>query len=287
MLQGTLLIVHAGAMGDFILTWPALIRLKRAGYRLSAVLPSRSLGLGLRFGLIDEGLDMDIESRSVLPFFAGDRLPGCVRPDGAILWMDKDEGITNLIRSSAFLPVLFIDPKPLGPGHAARFHCEAIRQGYPVESVDNLILGFPDARPFGRTALIHPGSGSRAKSFSPDCYRKIGDKLIRLGFQTAYLLGPAELDSGLQESFQSEPIIRSTTVDFLADQLNQTGLFIGNDSGPSHLTGFMGVPTISLFRSTDPAVWGAIGRKVGHLKGNNESELVESMLLTIQKWLRE
>jgi len=53
----------------------------------------------------------------------------------------------------------------------------------------------------------------------------------------------------------------------LAAVLSQCSLFIGNDSGITHLAAALGVPTIALFGPTDPYVWGPRGTKVYIARG--------------------
>jgi len=52
----------------------------------------------------------------------------------------------------------------------------------------------------------------------------------------------------------------------VADELRRCRLFIGNDSGITHIAAYWGAPTIALFGPTDPAVWGPLGRRVKVLK---------------------
>jgi ADP-heptose:LPS heptosyltransferase len=39
-------------------------------------------------------------------------------------------------------------------------------------------------------------------------------------------------------------------------------LFIGNDSGISHLAAALGIPTVAIFGPTDPKVWSPKGRNI-------------------------
>ncbi len=50
----------------------------------------------------------------------------------------------------------------------------------------------------------------------------------------------------------------ATLLDLLAE-VAAAGQFVGNDSGPAHLAGILGVPTLSLFGPTDPAPLAAAG----------------------------
>ena len=40
------------------------------------------------------------------------------------------------------------------------------------------------------------------------------------------------------------------------------GVFVGNDSGPGHLAGILGLPTVSLFGPTAPSRWKPLGPRV-------------------------
>ena len=45
----------------------------------------------------------------------------------------------------------------------------------------------------------------------------------------------------------------------LLNEISTAAMFIGNDSGPGHLAGIIGVPTVVLFGPTDPAQWRPLG----------------------------
>jgi ADP-heptose:LPS heptosyltransferase len=44
--------------------------------------------------------------------------------------------------------------------------------------------------------------------------------------------------------------------------LERCTLFVGNDSGLSHLAAALGIPTVAVFGPTDPSVWAPRGRRV-------------------------
>jgi ADP-heptose:LPS heptosyltransferase len=48
----------------------------------------------------------------------------------------------------------------------------------------------------------------------------------------------------------------------LAAVLARAGLYVGNDSGVSHLAAAAGCPTVALFGPTDPALWSPVGPRV-------------------------
>jgi ADP-heptose:LPS heptosyltransferase len=69
----------------------------------------------------------------------------------------------------------------------------------------------------------------------------------------------------------------------LAELLLYSSLYIGNDSGVSHLAGFVGTPTIALYKTTDPGIWGVLGKNVAHITAEDE----DSALLMILDYLRK
>ena len=48
----------------------------------------------------------------------------------------------------------------------------------------------------------------------------------------------------------------------LAAIIKRSDLFVGNDSGITHLAAAIGTPTISIFGPTDPRMWGPRGEQV-------------------------
>ena len=262
---GPIWIIHLGALGDWILTWPALLCLRRAfpARRFVGIGRLDYLNLAVRFGVLDAAADG--ESREMIGLFSGSGLPaGLDPPGGAVAWIREGERLAGLLRSSAALPVLLLDPVPERTGiHVARVHCEAIGREFPIRIPDDLTEGFPAHEPKSHHVLIHSGSGGERKNFEPEFYENIAFFLRENGHsKTAFLIGPAELDRGRFRAFRGQNLIFPENTGALADWLQNAVLFIGNDSGVSHLAGFMGIPSVVVYRSTDPGIWGVLGRNV-------------------------
>ena len=131
--------------------------------------------------------------------------------------------------------------------------------------------------------MIHPGSGSPRKNHSAQFYRDLADELQGFGYPKArFLFGPAE-DKFLVEEFTEELVEHPKNVEALANLLAGADLYIGNDSGVSHLSGILGTPTIALYKTTDPKIWGVLGRKVNHIAAYNE----KSALSKIRECLKQ
>ncbi len=107
-----------------------------------------------------------------------------------------------------------------------------------------------------KEVFLHPGSGSERKNWPFDKMVALARKIEFLGYQPAWLLGPAE--SGLQIPAQTQ-VIREPDLSVLCDRLTEATACIGNDSGVAHLAAMTGCTTITLFGPSDPLVWSPFG----------------------------
>lgn len=284
---GDFLICHPGALGDFILAWPVLIGLRKIlpGYRFMGIGRAQYMRLAQRFGLIDGFTDG--ESSECIGFFAGESLPpGIEQPAGGVLWIKNGEAVLDLIQESASMPVVIIDPAPKKTVHAALGYYQTVQKQYPLELPKKLSDLYPKNNPPDHLAIIHPGSGSEKKNYAPELYKGIAD-LLRKKYgwkKVTFVMGPAEIDRELPQFFTGEELIFPTDVMALADYLENASLYIGNDSGVSHLAGYLGTPSIVLYKTTDPNVWGVIGKKVHHLSAPNEENALRKLSVIIEKW---
>jgi heptosyltransferase III len=279
--SGTLWIVHPGALGDWILTWPALRCLRKAYplHRFLGIGRPDYMKLAVRFALLDDFADG--ESRDCIPLFSGTGLPeNLAPPDGAVVWMKNADPLLLLLKTSSTLPVVALDPIPgEAVRHVAQVHCESLAKEFPIRIPDDLTEGFPEHEPRSQYVFIHPGSGSAKKNFSPNFYENIAYYLRENGHsKIAFLMGPVEIDLGMAEAFKNQSLIFPEDTQALADWLENAVLHIGNDSGVSHLAGYMGIPSVVLYRSTDPGIWGALGRRVYPVIADDESEAFEKVI---------
>jgi len=104
-------------------------------------------------------------------------------------------------------------------------------------------------------AAIHPFASSVAKRGPLSLYRRIAE---RLGEQmpVRWLRGPEE---ALPPDIPSETI---TDLYELGKFLSGARIYVGNDSGVTHLAAAVGTPVTAFFRTTDPRVWAPRGVSV-------------------------
>ncbi len=118
------------------------------------------------------------------------------------------------------------------------------------------------ARPL---VVIHPGSGgfSTARRWRAENFAAVADGLIERGAQVALVGTSTDSTDAVRAAMHGSPIdlTGKTTLHQLAALLRQAQLFIGGDSGVSHIAAASGVSMVSIFGPTNAAAWGATGDK--------------------------
>jgi heptosyltransferase-3 len=99
-------------------------------------------------------------------------------------------------------------------------------------------------------AVIHPFASNLQKRWPLEKFREVAG-LLKMPVR--WCAGPNE---------QLPDAVRIDDLYELACWLSRARVYIGNDSGISHLAAAVGTPTIVLFGPTDPAVWAPRGSRV-------------------------
>ena len=139
--------------------------------------------------------------------------------------------------------MLFRSPAGLGSEvqHATDFYLEQL--GLPPGAVPCI----PCDVTRQRFAVIHPFSGSPRKNWPLENFRALARGLERTM--------PVRWCAGREDP----PLERAVLIDDLyqlACWLARASLYIGNDSGITHLAAAVGTPVLALFGPSDPTVWG-------------------------------
>lgn len=268
------LVIRGGAIGDFILTLPA-IRLLRENIpqaHLEVLGYKPIIELARAAGLADA--TRSLEHASMAKLF----VPNTILDDVLLAWL---QGF-NLVVSYLFDPdgilranmertgvKTFLDcPHRVlqGQGHAAEQLARPLERiaMYLDDPAPVIRVGGKSRPPQDKPVLvIHPGSGSLKKNWPVECWIRLGRELAvtHPHLRLALVTGEAESERGIT----TQMLEGWNGLDFfhwdqlplteLAARLGQGAGFIGHDSGISHLAAACGLKCLLFFGLTDPATW--------------------------------
>jgi heptosyltransferase-2 len=141
------------------------------------------------------------------------------------------------------------------------FPSEADRE-FAADYLERVFPGFGG----GGAPLIalHPGSGGERKNWAVAQWAALGERLFGLAPSARVLLVGGEADheqiAHLREAWGHRAIETALDVPLphLAAILQRVRLFLGHDSGISHIAAAAGAPSLLLFGPTDPEIWGPL-----------------------------
>ncbi len=255
------LVYHAGALGDFITALPAI-----AAWRGPArtVLLGRPAHAALAAPPFHQAWDAG--SARFAPLFA----PGAAWEaataalfagvDAALLFASASSPLAENLRFLGVSRVDRHDPRPACAQPIVDYHLAAVGAAHlagAVPSVSTRALAGITVEP--GTVAIAPGSGSPTKNWPMDSFVTLSGLLEEKGMRPAWVTGPAEETLDLSAGVR---VWKNMPLPALAATLARCRLFVGNDSGVTHLAAACGCPTVALFGATDPDVWAPRGRAV-------------------------
>lgn len=157
------------------------------------------------------------------------------------------------------------------PPHHAYSYLEVIRQmGANIE--DSSLFEFPspekNKQPKGPLNLgICPGAEyGAAKRWPIDRFAQTASRAYEKFQSHCTVIGsPAEKEIGEQfEKIYPHPgcrnLVGKTSITEMIAELKQCDLLLTNDTGTMHLAAYLGIPTVSIFGSTEPALTSPLGK---------------------------
>lgn len=238
------LLIRPGAVGDFIVSLPALESLR--GDYTEVWCAEQNVPLA-RFAdraqsIISAGLDRV----GLLP--ADDVMERLRSFDSIISWYGTTRPEFRALVAS--LPFQFLPALPSNLNqHAVDFYNAQILRLVPAQNgYATNPSRFPQIRcPAARRsfAVIHPFASSVRKRAPMEVFQTMADRLSPL-MPVHWLCGPEE---------ELVDAIRVDDLYELACRLSHAHIFVGNDSGISHLAAAVGTPVMVFFLSTEARVW--------------------------------
>jgi ADP-heptose:LPS heptosyltransferase len=287
--KGRILCIHQGALGDCILALPAIKALRDMlqPARLEIMGHPWILPLIQGHPYADAIADVNRAEMALL-FQEGVVLPATVQAylsgfDAAFCF-GLSATLGDNLQRAGIKKTFLLPPLPGGRQHVTLHHLQSLaRLGIDVlpsspriylkEEERNEASGFFRERgwePDGIIAL-HPGAGSRKKAWSSLRFAALGRALASESKRLLIVEGPADAEcvdqvlkglDGVPHLVASDLPVRQ-----VAALLSCASLFIGNDSGCSHLAAALGVHTVALFGPTDPQIWAPQGERAFWLQG--------------------
>jgi heptosyltransferase-3 len=296
-----ILCIHQGALGDFILAVPAIKALREYLRPTWLEIMGHPWVLPLVFGPPYADAITDINrAQMALLFQEGASLPEALQDylrafDAAFYFGQSATLAHNLrrrgsragIRKTCVLP-----PFPAQRQHLIDHHLASLKAlGITASSrMPELYVRTEDRawasdffRQRGWTGneiiALHPGAGSLTKVWPSQRFAALGRALARGSTKLLIIQGPAD-EEVVQEvvaGLAGTPhlVVHDVPITTLAALLSHASLFIGNDSGVSHLAAALGVLTLALFGPTDPALWAPRGNRAFFLKKEGSLDAIE------------
>jgi heptosyltransferase-3 len=279
-----ILVIRGGAIGDFVMTLPAIgalrerwpdahieilgyphiIELARRRYYAEATrsIEARPMaGFFVPNGILDPSLMDYFASFNVIVSYI----------------FDPDEIFATNVRRCGVKQYILASPRPVELP-AAQHYCR------PLESLA-IYVDAPQPRLFpneedrdaaaqflaqlGREpiAAVHPGSGGERKNWPVEKFGALSRWLVdELAMQLLVVQGEADerAVTGLLKLLEERPVkvARGLKLPALAAVLERCAIFVGNDSGITHVAAAVGVPTVALFGPASPAIWRPTGPAV-------------------------
>ncbi len=298
MLRRNVLIFHQGALGDFILTWPLAMALSRLypQSRIVYVTHGQKGALAERVLRVDcadveGGWHQLYSDAPKLPEPAARLLAGAHSIFSFVAGADQI-WTTNARTLEPEAQVTRLEPRPPADyrGHFTDFLVEQLRDATAVQAATIAMLGGVAQRGLagryagGNPVIVHPGSGGEHKCWPRDNFLRLVRE-IKKTRPVRVILGEAEFERWPADEiyrFEAEAeVVRPKSLVELYEQLAHCSAAVMNDSGPAHLAGIIGVPTVCLFGPSNPTIWRPLGPRVS-LVHNDPLEDIEPRAVSNQ-----
>ncbi|MCC6230669.1 MAG: glycosyltransferase family 9 protein [Phycisphaerales bacterium] len=245
-------VLHRGALGDSVLTWPVLRHLVKSGVATTFVADLAKAELasacvGVRA--------VDAESQAMLALWRqGGTVEG--QPNAGLV-LDYEHGASQArdAKVKRMFPRARVMPMAQARGGDA---LRAFVEAHPLARAE--AGGAEDG-----AIVLHVGAGSDAKRWAMANWCELHERLCEDGAGVVAIAGEVErerftrTDAGFFQRMSGRWI---DTLAELREVVSGARAFIGNDSGPMHLAAQMGVATLAVFGATDAREWGPVGPRV-------------------------
>ena len=294
-------LIRPGALGDALLTFPALtlLRGQRPGAHVTLIARGDILSLARASGLADATSAFDdpiwYALFDTLP--RGETAYDVIEGAAVVAWLGDAEGtVRRALERLGANEIVLAESRPAeGSGVHAALHLAralaplGITVPVTVNELARVLPSFtaPEADEAAadaawqslvvpsdaRVVALHAGSGGAAKRWPPQSFAAVADGLRSAGYWPLLI-------EGLQDDMVTAAVIaavggeapavaRGLSIGALVSLLRRCVAYLGNDSGVTHLAALAGGPVVAIFGPSDPALWSPLGPRVTALRSAN------------------
>jgi ADP-heptose:LPS heptosyltransferase len=264
------LVIRPGAIGDAIVSLPALEHLCR-GVEAEIWAPARNLPLLRHIAPVRSFEEVQLDR---LEIDAPARLIERLRAfDEVLSWYGaaREEFRAALEATGVRARLLTAIPPQNAGCHAVDYYLQQV--GVETAGQPESVPRIPARRGGGAQQgyiAIHPFSGSARKNWPLERFQRVAERLRAVtGRGVEWCAGPEEELDGAR---------RFETLQRVAEWLSRAALYLGNDSGISHLAAACGTPSGVIFQASDPRVWAPRGDWVRVLVRPDSRDVFETGL---------
>jgi ADP-heptose:LPS heptosyltransferase len=292
-----ILVIRGGAIGDFILTLPAIAALRRQfpQAHLEVLGYPHIAQLAVAGGLADRV--QPIEARGLAGFFARG---GALEPDLMDYFSEFDLVIsylydpdeifkTNVCRCAVgqFIAGPY-RPDETERTHATKVYLKPLERLaiFDADNVPRLAL-VPRPSSLDRILVLHSGSGSEKKNWPEAKWAGLIQQIIATTLWNLLLVGGEAEGERLRRLAAVLPparcsIAQGLPLAELAQRIQSGAAFVGHDSGITHLAAAVGLPCVVLWADTLEEVWRPQGEPLVVLK-----EITGVRAISVEKVMNE
>lgn len=305
--KGRILCIHQGALGDFILAIPAIRALREHLQPTWLEIMGHPWILPLVSTPPYDHAVTDINRAQMAHLFheeavLPEELRAYLGAFDAAFYFGLSTTLAHNLQRAGISKTFILPPLPARRQHLIDHHLASLKAlGINASSsTTELFLqeeAQEEAEEFFRKRgwesheiiALHPGAGGRDKVWPQQRFAALGRALACGSKRLLIIQGPADKEAVKEvcAGLDGTPhlVVRDVPIATLAAFLSHASLFIGNDSGVSHLAAALGVRTLALFGPTDPALWAPRGDRAFYLKKGGSIDTIE--VADVLSFLRE
>lgn len=268
---GRWLAVRGGALGDFVLTVPALDALSRHADHLTLAAEPRFAAL------LADRIDgvQDLHSPRALWLF--NERPAPAPFDAAVAWTP---GVAARLTALGVPRVYSAAPRPRSGASAARHVWRPVSEalGLGADPPPPRLSPSPHAQRVvhallgdqGPGIVLAPGASAPEKRWSH--FGALAELLVAQGRPVWWAPGRDEASLGRSLPGRVLPVLG---LDDLLALATRCRCWVGNDTGTTHLARAAGAPVVAFFGPTDPETWGPPGARILSMEASPRTALRE------------